>query len=213
MTQQGSNNQEIPQKKSKYYFEPKINWDEAREFYVQNPEVGLRDIAKKYGVSLKTVSNWSKKQDWVGRRKDGNVQKALNLDKAFGRETPEQTNKRHRKTYLEAQAFIRSNMALASQYIQTMYTESKKTGNKIDKKEMYSAQNLKYMMEALKIALDGERVTREMQTSAPSKTQKEIKTANISAKLDAKQLEALFNVAGDAVRDNRDFIDQDDDGS
>lgn len=196
---------------------PKIDWDEAREYYVQDKDVSLRSVAKKYKVSLRTVAVWAKKQNWVVLRQESELKKTKDIEKAYGKETPEQTNKRHRRTYLEAQAFIRNNMALASNYMRDTYAAAKKNGTTIDKRDMYSAQNVKYMVEALKIALDGERVTLDLQTNSATKSQKEVKTANISAKLDSKQLEALFSVAGDAIKESgldqnqQIIIDQDSD--
>ncbi len=43
--------------------------EECRNRYVHGPRIGLRGLAVESGVSFKTLSEWSAKDDWPGQRK------------------------------------------------------------------------------------------------------------------------------------------------
>ncbi len=58
-----------PRKKSLWTRPKGSPYDSPGEEYIFSPEeIGLQEIAKKWGVNLRTIKNWSVKQNWVVKR-------------------------------------------------------------------------------------------------------------------------------------------------
>lgn len=60
----------------------KINWIKAQADYVTHAEMSFEDIAKKYGVNVRTVADQAKKNQWVIERQKATLdiqQKTIEL--------------------------------------------------------------------------------------------------------------------------------------
>jgi hypothetical protein len=177
----------------------KINWVEARDYYLSDPKVTLHQVAKKFGTTYKSAQSWSAKQGWIQARKNNATESGLDKPNEHLGETVEEINDRHISLYLQMQAFIKTNIAVANDYVRSEYLKAQQTKKATGKKEMYSAQNVKYLMEALKIAVDGERVAEGISITGPTKSEKNVKVSGAIAKYDPKQIESMFAEAKSIV--------------
>jgi hypothetical protein len=182
----------------------KINWDEAREYFVNDPKSSLVGTARHYNVAVTSVARWAKKQNWMELKKEKHIEQKMEIQTRKN-ETKEDINERHLETFRQMQTFVKSNLAIANDYIKRQYnyvTTTEKAGTVPDKRMMYSAQNVKYIAEALKIAIDGERVALGMPITSPGKTEKDIKVSGAIAKFSPEQINNLFNTAGDVLKED-----------
>jgi hypothetical protein len=177
----------------------KINWGEAKEYYLSDPQVTLQKVADKFGITYKSVQKWAAKEKWIGQRKDKATEDNLELRNKHREETVDEINSRHIDLYLQMQGFIKTNIAVAQNYVREKYLESERSGEATDKKMMFSAQNVKYLMEALKIAVDGERVAEGISITGPTKSERDIKVSGAIGKYEPKQMEAMFAEARSIV--------------
>jgi hypothetical protein len=55
----------------------KINWTQAKTDYIADPKLGLRDIAKKHGISYSKITKVSSEEGWVKQRNESqsNIEK------------------------------------------------------------------------------------------------------------------------------------------
>lgn len=189
-----------------------INWAEAKEYYLSDSKVTLNQVADKYGVAYKTVQKWSAKQGWKNARKNSVTEQGLEASEKRPEETVEEINQRHIDLYLQMQGFIKTNIAIAQDYVREEYLEAKRNNRAVNKHHMFSAQNVKYLMEALKISVDGERVAEGISITGPTKSEKDIKVSATMAKYEPAQIEAMFSGAQAIVEDmkeqtQREFIE------
>lgn len=179
----------------------KINWTAAKEYYLSDPKITLHKVAEKFDITYKSVQKWAAQEKWILQRKNNAMEQGLETAKQRREETVEQINTRHIELYLQMQGFIKTNIAIAQDYVREEYLEAKRANKAVNKQKMFSAQNVKYLMEALKISVDGERVAEGISITGPTKSEKDIRVSATASKYDAKQLEAMFGVTKTIVKD------------
>lgn len=179
----------------------KIDWVEAKKYYLSDPTITLRKVSEKFNITYKTVQKWSAKQGWINERKNKVTEQGLEAAHKRREETVEEINKRHIDLYLQMQGFIKTNIAVAQDYVRQEYLEAKRANKAVNKQKMFSAQNVKYLMEALKIAVDGERVAEGISTTGPTKSERDIKVSGMIGKYEPKQIEAMFSEAKSIVKE------------
>lgn len=132
----------------------KINWLEARQMYLGDETVSYADIAKKFGVALKTVSERGKKEGWLKLRQNLSEKAFDNFQKKLLK-VKESAQDRHLQQFQNLQALInKSIQAIAQQ-------------------EQPDALELRRLSGALKDSVMGERVVLGLPTNVGSITDPE----------------------------------------
>lgn len=191
-----------PNPRSDYsHHKTKIDWNEAREYYLKDSDVTLDMVAEKYDLARKTVSKWASREKWFQKRRDAVAERNLEVANRRAEETERQVNERHLDSYRQMQQFIKTNMAIAQGYIREKYLEAEKEKTSVNKKDQYSAQNIKYMSEAYNIAINGERGILGYASEAPKKSEKDIKVSGQLSNYSRSQIEALFVTGGELAKE------------
>jgi hypothetical protein len=190
----------------------KIDWVKAKEYYLSDPKMSYQKVAKEFNTTYKSVQRWAAKENWINQRKNNATEESLGLANRPAQDTPEETNQRQIDGWLQMQKFITTNVAIAQGYVREKYLEAERDHKAVDKKLMFSGQNVKYLMEALKVAYDGERVAKNMNITGPTKSEKDIKVSATMARYEPAQIEAMFAGARDIVQEmkkqtQREFVD------
>ena len=132
----------------------KINWLEARQMYLADETVSYKDVAKKFGVSVKAVQTKGTSEGWLQLRSNLAEKAFDNFQKKLLK-TKEQAQDRHLQQFQNLQALInKSIMAIAKQ-------------------EQPDALELRRLSGALKDSVMGERVVLGLPTNVGSITDPE----------------------------------------
>lgn len=152
----------------------KIDWAEARNWYMEDVTRSYQDVAEKFGVAKRTVEvnakaevdNKGNKTTWAIRRQEIGAQAVQSHeDKLL--EEKSAINTRHSEQYLLAQQItmkklksLESGVQVVDRWGQAKFTDSG------DPVMMYpDAVEFEKTLKALQIATNGERVANGLQTS------------------------------------------------
>ena len=153
---------------------PKVDWLEAKKYYVENPTVTLREVAEKYSVSLNTVATHSKKEEWVKTQQDI-------AEETMDRVVDKAAEERSQLTTDHAQKF-----ALAENISVAMMTRLAKKIRRLEQNDpeavtsdynLMSPQQWNFLVTALKTATDGRRTALGL-PSTITKTDNDINILN-----------------------------------
>lgn len=142
----------------------KVDWLEAKSLYVADRKLTYKDIANKYGVSLKQVKKWGARERWQEGRQEVS-------DSAFAKlkdnltETAAETNQRHAETYQQAQELVVAQLELLEVQMTQAIDTAEREERTIDPNELPSPAVLLSLTRSLVTATNGERVCLGLPTS------------------------------------------------
>ncbi len=163
----------------------KVDWSVVRNEYLQDSTVSYSDLAKKYGVSLKSVKDHGAADGWPALRQNLS-EKAFEAftHKLLGQKSDAQ--ERHLRHYQNIQALANKSIAALDQA--NYYTEKGKLvlvdGKPVEiPPDPYS---LKALAQAIKLGIDGERVVLGLPTAVTGLTDGEGKKLQAVAIFDLR---------------------------
>jgi hypothetical protein len=142
----------------------KIDWLEAKSLYVTEPKLTYKDIADKYGVSLKQVKKWGSRDDWVGGRQGVSDLAFTKLQDNLA-ETAAETNQRHAEMYQQIQELIMLRLEMLNVQVAEAMDAAEREERTIDPDALPSPAVLLSLTRALVTATNGERVCLGLPTS------------------------------------------------
>lgn len=156
----------------------KVDWYEARKVYLSDNTISYSDIAKKFGVSKKAVTDIASKESWPSLRQDLS-EKAFNEFTQKLLDTKSEAQARHLQHFQNLQGLAnRSIMEMA----ETNFFRDKR-GNLVTIKDKDGKERpiprpinpfeLEKLAKALKDAINGERVVLGLPTSVSALTDPE----------------------------------------
>jgi hypothetical protein len=139
-------------------FKPmKVDWLEAKSLYLTDHKLSYRDIATKYGVSLKQVKKWGARDSWTaGRQEVSDL--AQTMAQASIAESAAETNQRHAEGYQQAQALAVAYLELLEVQTTQAIDTAEREERIVEMKELPSTSLLLSLTRSLVTAINGERV-------------------------------------------------------
>jgi hypothetical protein len=135
----------------------KVDWLEAKSLYLTDHKLSYRDIADKYGVSLKQVKKWGARQQWrEGRKKVSDL--AQTMAQASIAESAAETNQRHAEGYQQAQELTVAYLELLEVQTTQAIDTAEREERIVEMKELPSTAVLLSLTRSLVTAINGERV-------------------------------------------------------
>lgn len=166
------------------------NWGQLKTEYISDNTVTYELLAKKYGVSSRSVKRHAMEDDWQGARKNI-VQQVTNSVTKRAIDNMDEVNERHTKAYKNLQAFALTNLNILYDHIKTEVDAAKNKGIKVNPRDVYSSQMAKFLAETLRIAMDGERITLGLPTVV-TKGEQDVNLKSEFADQPLEELEKLF---------------------
>lgn len=127
------------------------DWTKIRNFYITHEDISLRDIAKKFKVSMGAISEHSKAEKWVELKEA----KRNEIETAVEQKTTEKiidrkvaANELHNELYEKG---LKVASKLLDMYMQELEAPKKK-------KKLANAYNLDFVMKAIANAQKGQRL-------------------------------------------------------
>lgn len=142
----------------------KIDWIEAQIYYLADNTRSYKDVAQKFGVSSTAVEQRAAKEHWVELR-NSLGEKTIQKVEAELVDRKAEINERHSRHYRNMQAMAGNLLLIANNTIQKKMAEKGTDNVTIYEEGLISPSRVKFLYEALKIAIDGERVTVGLPTS------------------------------------------------
>jgi transposase len=139
-------------------FKPmKVDWLEAKSLYLTDHNLSYRDIADKYGVSLKQVKKWGARQQWrEGRQEVSDLAQTMAQESIA--ESAAETNQRHAEGYQQAQELVVAYLELLEVQTTQAVDTAEREERIVEMKELPSTSLLLSLTRSLVTALNGERV-------------------------------------------------------
>jgi hypothetical protein len=139
-------------------FKPmKVDWLEAKSLYLTDHKLSYRDIADKYGVSLKQVKKWGARQQWhEGRQEVSNLAQTMAQESIA--ESAAETNQRHAEGYQQAQELAVAYLELLEVQTTQAIDTAEREERVVEMKELPSTALLLSLTRSLVTAINGERV-------------------------------------------------------
>jgi hypothetical protein len=176
------------------------NWGELKTEYISDNTVTYEGLAKKYGVSSRSVKRHAVEDNWKTARKDI-VQQVTNNVTKRAIDNMEEVNERHTKAYRNMQAFALTNLNLLYDAVRDEIAKAKKENRKVNTRDVYSSQMAKFLAETLRIAMDGERITLGLPTVV-TKGEHDVNLKNEFADKPLDELEKLFKAVDEPNENN-----------
>ena len=135
----------------------KVDWLEAETLYLTDHKLSYRDIADKYGVSLKQVKKWGARQQWrEGRQRVSKLAQTKITENLA--ESAAETNQRHAEQYQEAQELTLAYLEILDAQMTTAVDTAEREERIVEMKELPSTALLLSLTKSLVKAVNGERV-------------------------------------------------------
>lgn len=134
----------------------RIDWLAAKKDYLSDGSMSYMKIAKKYGVTNNAVGNRAKKENWVKLRQDLVGAADAEMQEEIVDELAE-VNTRHVQTARNLQAYHISSLNVLNAYIRKLQ-ERINNNQAVDPKEVYSPYQGNNLTDALKKAIELERI-------------------------------------------------------
>jgi len=135
----------------------KVDWLEAKTLYLTDHKLSYRDIADKYGVSLKQVKKWGARQQWrEGRQEVSNLAQTKITENLA--ESAAETNQRHAEMYQQAQELTLAYLEILDVQITQAVDTAEREERIVTFKELPSTALLLSLTHSLVTATNGERV-------------------------------------------------------
>lgn len=168
------------------------NWIAVKQDFISDSTATYTSMARKYNVSARSVMRWAVKEGWVATRKDIG-DKVTQKVSAKAISDMDEVNDRHTKAYKNLQAFALTNLNILYDHIRSEVDSAKQANKKLNPRDIYSSQMAKFLAETLRIAMDGERITRGLPTVV-TKGEQDVKLSSEFADRPLEDLERLFKV-------------------
>jgi len=141
-------------------FANQIDWDTPREFYLQNPTIGLKELADKFGLNYGSLRVKASEESWG----DLKVQYLQSVNTRLTKIREVQADKQAEIIATKTQERSQSFMFIRQTVIQQLNTklnqlkvEKDKDGNVIYE-ETLDTKELEQIARAMKVASEGERL-------------------------------------------------------
>lgn len=135
----------------------KVDWLEAKTLYLTDHKLSYRDIADKYGVSLKQVKKWGARQQWCeGRQEVSNLAQTKIQENLA--ESAAETNQRHAEMYQEAQELVTAYLEILEVQITQAVDNAEREERTVSLKELPNTALLLSLARSLVTATNGERI-------------------------------------------------------
>lgn len=143
-----------------------VDWNPIRSDYLHDPTLTHTQLAKKHSVSIGMIVKRAKEENWTMKRAEINA-RAIEKTVENASDILVEVNDRHTRTYKNMQALGLLELNIALDNIAEAKEEAAIEGSKVafDNKKVMGQQRLKFLFDALKIAMDGERITLNLPTS------------------------------------------------
>ena len=138
----------------------KISWDEPREFYLQNPNVGLKELAKKFGLNYGSLRVKASEENWGDLKVQYLQSINIRLTKIREVQADKQAEIIAAKTQERSQSFMFIRQTVIQQLntkLNQLKVEKDKDGNVIYE-ETLDTKELEQIARAMKVASEGERL-------------------------------------------------------
>jgi hypothetical protein len=135
-------------------------WDVIRSEFINSKRLNFKDISKQFNVDYNDVVTIARKEKWADARKD-RITRGTEATVNKGMDKVTEVNDRHTITYRNMQALGLAQLNIALNSLRDAQDKATKEGRTLshDDKAMMGQQRLKFLYDALKIAMDGERIT------------------------------------------------------
>jgi len=144
------------------------DWTKIRNFYITHEDISLRDIAKKFKVSMGAISEHSKAEKWVELKEA----KRNEIETAVEQKTTEKiidrkvaANELHNELYEKG---LKVASKLLDMYMQELEAPKKK-------KKLANAYNLDFVMKAIANAQKGQRLILNIGANDTEDTEPDVK--------------------------------------
>lgn len=176
---------------------PKVDWLSAKHYYIENAEVSLRDVADKYGVTLKTVETHSSKEGWVKLRSQVGIS-------ATNRVVEQAIDERVGVVNEHAQKFAHIeniSMAMMNRLAKKLKRLEQTDPDALldDHRAYMSPQQWNYLVSAFKVATDGRRTALGLPTTI-TKSDNDVNVLTPYAGYSEQQLMQIINVNQAEIR-------------
>lgn len=138
----------------------KISWDEPREFYLQNPNVGLKELAKKFGLNYGSLRVKASEENWGDLKVQYLQSVNIRLTKIREVQADRQAEIIATKTQERSQSFMFIRQTVIQQLntkLNQLKVEKDEDGN-IIYEETLDTKELEQIARAMKVASEGERL-------------------------------------------------------
>lgn len=169
------------------------DWTMLKQEYIGNNTVTYQALAKKHGVSERTIKRHAVQEGWQAARNNIAQQVTNNVTKR-AIENLEEVNERHTKAYKNLQAFALTNLNILYDHIKTQQQQAKEKNVKLNPRDVYNSQQAKFLAETLRVAMDGERITLGLPTVV-TKGEQDVNLTSEFANKDLNELEKLYRAA------------------
>lgn len=139
------------------YVPTKVDWLEAKELYLADHKLTYRDIADKYGVSLKQVKKWGARQQWREGRQEVSELAQTKITESIA-ETVAETNLRHAEMYQQAQELVLAQLEILDVQTTVAIDTAEREERTVTEQELPSPALLLQLTRDLTAAINGERV-------------------------------------------------------
>jgi len=135
----------------------KVDWLEAKTLYLTDHKLSYRDIADKYGVSLKQVKKWGARDNWTTGRQEVSDLAQTKIQENLA-ESAAETNQRHAEMYQEAQELVTTYIEILQVQTTQAVDNAEREERTVSLKELPSTALLLSLARSLVTATNGERV-------------------------------------------------------
>lgn len=134
----------------------KADWLAAKSMYVENHTLSYADIARIFGVSHRQVKRHGVAEEWTQCRHSVTVSAE---NKIYERVADDRVaiNDKHLVMYRNAQALINQYIKIIHENLKTVQVKAEAEGREVSIKELYHSQELYHLVQAMKVAIEGER--------------------------------------------------------
>lgn len=176
----------------------KVDWVQAQKDYLSDITTTYKMIAEKFGVSERIVEKRASVEGWVESRK--NIGREV-IIQAKGEivDRNAETNDRHSRLYRNMQSTAGNLLLIANNTIARKIEEKGVENLTVYEEGIISTSRLKFLFEALKVAIDGERVTVGLPTSVERKEMTGKDGSDLFAKVDTQKLYDLMEATVNAL--------------
>lgn len=175
-----------------------IDWVQAKKDYLEDGTMSYQKIANKYGVSKKTVENHASVEGWANLRQTlGEVSIQQAEGEIVNRNA--EINTKHQKQYADMQVLAVNIIRIASNTMAKAAREKGLENLSVYEKDFIKPGSLVNLYNALKIAMDGERVTVGLPTSVERKEFTGKDGTDLFAKADPDKIYTLLSGAMDEI--------------
>lgn len=164
----------------------RIDWTAARNDYTTDASMSYAKIAEKYGCAKRSVEQRAKKENWAKVRQSVGEMILEEVSKLTA-QSADDANKRHRSIWSEAQELVLTRLRRIRQDADKGF-EIQADGKIVG---MFNPKEMKAVIEALKITVEGERTAIGLPNSV-IRNQNENKDVDDFADLDDEELERLI---------------------